>query len=78
MKTCILFSISSTPYLDGNMCTFLIVERGSSVVECRTCNRENPGSNPPFASISKLGHFRSLHDFSSFSCINVIDSGGNT
>ena len=36
-------------------------ERGSSGVECRTHNRESPGSNPPFATVSKLGHFCSLH-----------------
>ena len=31
------------------------VERGSSAVECRTRNRESPGSNPPFATVSKFG-----------------------
>ena len=34
--------------------------------------------NPPFANVSKFGHFRSLNDFS-LSCINeylAIDSGG--
>ena len=40
----------------------LHVERGSSKVECRTRNRESPGSNPPFATVSKFGHFRSHHD----------------
>ena len=35
---------------------------GSSPVECQTCNRESPGSNPPFATVSKFGHFRYLHD----------------
>ena len=39
-----------------------IVERGSSAVECPTHNRESSGSNPPFAAVLKLGHFRSLHD----------------
>ena len=38
-----------------------LMEIGSSAVECRTRNRESPGSNP-LCSISKLGHFRSLHD----------------
>ena len=37
-----------------------------------------PGFEPPFATISKIGHFRSLHRW--LSCINeylAIDSGGN-
>ena len=40
------------------------VERGSSAVECRTRSqsRESPGLNPPVATVSKFGHFRSLHD----------------
>ena len=38
------------------------VERGSSLVECQTRNRESPFSNPPFATVSKFGHFHSLHD----------------
>ena len=42
--------------------TFDIVERSSSVIEHRTLNRERPGSNPPFATVSKSRHFRSLHD----------------
>ena len=33
------------------------VERGSSVVEGQTSNREIPGSNRPFAIVSKFGHF---------------------
>ena len=40
-----------------------------------------PGFESPFATISKIGHFRSLHwRPSSLSCINeylAIDSGGN-
>ena len=39
-----------------------IAGRGSLVVERRTRNRENPGSNPPFATVSKFGHIHSLHD----------------
>ena len=39
----------------------IYVERGGSMLECRTRNRESPGSNP-FATVSKLGHIRSLHD----------------
>ena len=57
------------------------VERSSSVVECRTRNRESPGSNPPLLPFRRLGIFRSLHRRPcSLSCINenlAIDSGGN-
>ena len=34
-----------------------IVERGSSVVECRTRNQESPGSNHPLLPCRKLGIF---------------------
>ena len=55
--------------------------RGSSVVEYRTRNQVNPGSNPPFSTVSKIGHFRSLHWCPCWlSCLNeylVIDRGGN-
>ena len=54
---------------------FLVATR--STVECRTLNRESPGSIPPFASVSKFGHFYSLH---SDTCVNeflAIDSDGN-
>ena len=57
------------------------MERGSSLIECRARNRESPGSNPPFATVLKFGHFRSLFAMpSSISCINeslAIDRGGN-
>ena len=57
------------------------VERGSSAVECRTRNRASLGFVSSFGSVSKIGHFRSLHWRSSWlSCINdylAIDSGGN-
>ena len=33
-----------------------------SAVECQTRNRVSPGWNPPFATVLKIGHFRSLHD----------------
>ena len=36
------------------------VERGCSAVDCRTRNRDGPGSNTPFATVSKFGHFRPL------------------
>ena len=35
----------------------LVVERGSSVVECGTRNRERPGSNPPLLPFRRLGIF---------------------
>ena len=51
------------------------------MVECRTRNRESPGSNPPLLPFRRLGIFRSLHRrLCSLSCINeylAIDSGGN-
>ena len=56
-----------------HLITFFIEHR-SSAVEYRTRNRESPGSNTPFATVSKFGHFHSL------SCTNeylAIDSGGN-
>ena len=57
------------------------MERSSSVVECRTRNRESPGSNPPLLPFRRLGIFRSIHRRPcSLSCINeylAIDSGGH-
>ena len=51
------------------------------MVECRTRNRESPGSNPPLLPFRRLGIFRSLHRRPCLlSCINeylAIDSGGN-
>ena len=35
----------------------------AQLVECRTRNRESPGSNP-IVTVSKFGHFLSLHDAS--------------
>ena len=35
----------------------------AQLVECRTRNRESPGSNP-VVTVSKIGHFLSLHDAS--------------
>ena len=37
--------------------TCIYVERGSLVVECRTCNRERPGSNSPLQPFRILGIF---------------------
>ena len=46
-----------------------------------THNRETPGLNPPIATVSKFGHFRSLHDAPVHSAVSmstvVLDSGGN-
>ena len=41
---------------------YIYVARGISVVGCGTGNRESPRSNPPFATVSKFGHFCSLRD----------------
>ena len=49
---------------------FKDVERDSSVVECRTRNRESPGLNSAFATALKFGHFRSLHDASVHSAVS--------
>ena len=49
----------------------LVVERGSSAVECWTRNRESLDSKPPFATISKFGHFRSLRDAPVHSAVNM-------
>ena len=35
----------------------------AQLVDCRTRNRESPGSNP-VVTVSKFGHFLSLHDAS--------------
>ena len=72
--------VSAMPCCSRASCTYF-VERSSSVVECRTRNRESPGSNPPLLPFRRLGIFRSLHRRPcSLSCINeylAIDSGGN-
>ena len=39
-----------------------VIYRCGSVVECRARNRESLGSNPPFATVSKFGHFNFLHN----------------
>ena len=53
------------------------VECSSSVVKCRTRNREGPGSKPPFVTVSKIGHLCSLHNVPVHSEHLAIDSGGN-
>ena len=59
------------------------MERGSSVVECRTRNRVSPGSNPPLVPFGRLGIFLLSIDAPVYSAVfNIneylaIDSGGN-
>ena len=56
------------------------VERGSSVVECRTRNRESPGLNPLCYRFEDWAFSFSSRRLSRLSCINeylAIDSGGN-
>ena len=56
------------------------VERGSSVVECRTRNRESPGSNPLCYCFEVWAFLFSSRRLSRLSCINeylAIDSGGH-
>ena len=60
-------------------CTFC-VERSSSVVECRTRNRESPGSNPLCYRFEVWAFSFTSRRLSRLSCINeylAIDSGGN-
>ena len=55
------------------------VERGSSVVECRTRNRESPGSNPICYRFEVWAFSFSSRCLSRLGCINeylTIDSGG--
>ena len=56
----------STGNLSSGKC---YVERGNSVEECRTRNRQRPGSNPHFATVSKFVHFRSHHDTPVYSAV---------
>ena len=57
------------------------MERGSSVVECRTRNQVSPGSNPHLLPFRRLGIFvLSIAAPVTLSCINeylAIDNGGN-
>ena len=56
------------------------MERGSSVVECRTRNQVSPGSNPPLLPFRRLGIFVLHWRLCSLSFVNeylAIDSGGN-
>ena len=77
----VLFAFAWMNVSKSYECLTITVERSSSVVECRTRNRESPGSNSPLLPFRRLGIFRSLHRRPcSLSCINeylAIDSGGN-
>ena len=56
------------------------MERGSSVVECRTRNQVSPGSNPPLLPFRRLGNFILSIDAPVDSAVNeflAIDSVGN-
>ena len=58
----------------------IIVERSSSVVECRTRNRESPGLNPLCYRFKVWAFSFTSRRLSRLSCINeylAIDSGGN-
>ena len=58
----------------------LTVERGSSVVECRTRNRESPGSNPRCYRLEVWAFSFSSRRLSRLSCIDeylAIDSVGH-
>ena len=46
-----------SPSGDNNVLLYCIMERGSSAIECRTRNRENPGSNPPLLPFRRFGIF---------------------
>ena len=57
LATCICLNGS---LLDQLSCTIVYLhnlERGSSVVECRTRNQVSPGSNPPLLPFGRLGIF---------------------
>ena len=55
---CVMISLSCAPHkCSVIVAVYFTAERGSSAVECRTCNQVNPGSNPPFATVSKIGTF---------------------
>ena len=48
---CLYYSIVFIAFMQ------FIVERGSSVVECRTLNQVSPGSNPSLLPFRRLGVF---------------------
>ena len=67
-------------YTSVKACLIIYVERSSSVVECRTRNRESPGSNPLCYRFEVWAFSFTSRRLSRLSCINeylAIDSGGN-
>ena len=48
---------TSTKIGIGHLYGHYVVERGSSMVECRTRNQVSPGSNPALLPFRKLGIF---------------------
>ena len=78
-KKNILVSIFSSPFHILKNLHF-IVERSSSVVECRSRNRESPGSNPLCYRFEVWAFSFTSRRLSRLSCINeylALDSGGN-
>ena len=53
----IFCNILQIVYRMGGRLTLFTMERGSSVVECRTRNSVSPGSNPPLVQFGRLGIF---------------------
>ena len=71
---------TSTWKVKSRFCVHSCVERGNSVVECQTSNRQSPCSNPLCYRFDVWGFLFSPQCLSSFSCINEympIDSEDN-
>ena len=58
-----LAKLHCVPRLTHGNSTLTTQSAVAQLVECRTRNRESPGSNP-VVTVSKFGHFLSLHDAS--------------
>ena len=54
---CIIFFQLFTMPITCKCVDIFYMERGSSVVECRTRNQVSPGSNPPLLPFGRLGIF---------------------
>ena len=57
LKILALWKFCITSIVMYCMITIALVERSSSAVERRTRNQVSLGSNTPFATVSKFGHF---------------------
>ena len=55
--TCLTTTSAGRCYQHTAVVFFLSVDRGCSVVECRTRNQMSPGSNPPLLPFRRLGIF---------------------